>query len=140
MKNQSKYFRSWMTYWLKAAAVYNVLWGASVVLFPHFQFDIFEMKQPFYPGFWQCTGMIVGVYGLGYWWASRDPFTHWPIIAVGLLGKILGPIGFSEALITEKLPLIFGVNIIFNDLIWWPAFFLIMKGAYSNAAESGSWP
>jgi len=140
MEKQDLTHPMWMETWLKAAAIYNVLWGAFVVLFPTTQFEWLGMDLPRYPGFWQCVGMIVGVYGLGYWWAARAPFRHWPIIAVGLLGKILGPIGFSEALLTQKLPLGFGLNIIFNDLIWWPSFFLIMKGAYDNAKQRGSWP
>ncbi|MCR9206480.1 MAG: hypothetical protein NXH75_17995 [Halobacteriovoraceae bacterium] len=130
----------WMCLWLKGAAIYNILWGAFVVLFPETMFHWFEMELPLYIGFWQCVGMIVGVYGLGYWWASRDPLTHWPIIAVGLLGKIFGPIGFLESILTGKLPLTFGINIVFNDLIWWPSFFLIMKAVYENAKRRGSWP
>lgn len=129
-----------MTLWLKAAGIYNLVWGTWVVLFPKSQFGLMKMDLPLYIGFWQCIGMVVGVYGLGYFWASRDPLTHWPIVAVGLLGKIFGPIGFVEAIISHKLPLQFGINIIFNDLIWWPAFFLIMKAAYENAQRKGFWP
>ena len=129
-----------MKLWLQLAAVYNLLWGASVVLFPKLQFEVFDMEYPRYMGFWQCVGMIVGVYGLGYWWASRDPLKHWPIVAVGLIGKICGPIGFAEAIFTGKLPLIFGINIIFNDIIWWPSFFLIMLRARKKAKFEGKWP
>ncbi len=130
----------WMSGQLKAAAVYNIIWGGFVIFFPHLQFEWLGMDQPRYPGFWQCIGMIVGVYGLGYWWAAKNPFHHWPIVAVGFLGKIFGPIGFLEAILTGKLPLAFGINIIFNDLIWWPSFFLIMKGSWEYAKERGSWP
>ena len=45
------------------------------------------------------VGMIVGVYGIGYIIASARPLVHWPIILVGFLGKIFGPIGFTKALI-----------------------------------------
>ncbi len=140
MKTNETPFPQWMGLWLRLAAIYNVLWGASIVLFPNWQFELFGMDLPRYPGFWQCVGMIVGVYGLGYWWAARNPLIHWPIVAVGLIGKIFGPIGFLEAIITKKLPFIFGLNIIFNDLIWWPSFFLIMKAAYDNAKRKGEWP
>lgn len=133
-------FPKWMSTWLKLAALYNVLWGTFVVLFPRLQFEWLGMELPRYLGFWQCIGMIVGVYGLGYWWAARNPLRHWPIVAVGLLGKIFGPIGFGESLITGKLPWVFGINIIFNDLIWWPSFILIMKAAYYHAKKEGEWP
>ena len=140
MKNVIIPFPKWMGHWLRLAAIYNVLWGAFVVLFPKLQFEWFGMEIPHYLGFWQCIGMIVGVYGLGYWWAARNPLRHWPIVAVGLLGKIFGPIGFLQSILTGKLPFIFGINIIFNDLIWWPSFFLIMKAAYVNAKREGEWP
>lgn len=117
---------------LKLAAVYNILWGTIVILFPHLFFDLIGMERPNYPEFWQCIGMIVGVYGLGYWLAASDPIKHYPIVLVGFLGKILGPIGFAQALIENRFPLSFGINIIFNDLIWWIPFYLILKEKYKR--------
>jgi hypothetical protein len=112
---------------LKLAAVYNILWGALVIFFPFLMFDLTGMERPNYPELWQCVGMIVGVYGVGYWIAASDPIRHFPIVLVGLLGKVLGPIGFAQALYTGKFTLGFGINIIFNDLIWWIPFFLILR-------------
>ena len=43
--------------------------------------------------------MIVGVYGVGYATAALDPSRHWPVVLVGLLGKIFGPIGFLSAVV-----------------------------------------
>lgn len=112
---------------LKAAGIYNILWGTLVILFPYFFFDLAHMERPNYPELWQCVGMIVGVYGIGYWIAANDPIRHYPIILVGFLGKILGPIGFVQALWSGKFTGIFGINIIFNDLIWWIPFYWILK-------------
>ena len=47
-------------------------------------------------------------------------------VLVGLLGKVLGPIGFLEAATTGALPWRFGWTILTNDLIWWPAFGAIL--------------
>ncbi len=115
---------------LRLAAIYNVIWGGIAILFPIHSFEILGMRAPLYPQLWQCIGMIVGVYGLGYWIAAANPLIHWPIVLVGFLGKILGPLGFAGALIQEELPLIFGVHIITNDLIWWIPFFLILKNVF----------
>lgn len=115
---------------LRAAAIYNVLWGALVVLFPNVLFDWAGMARPNYPELWQCVGMIVGVYGVGYWVAARDPFRHWPITLVGLLGKIFGPIGFAQALWVGSFNIKFGSTILTNDLIWWIPFFLILRESY----------
>ena len=122
---------NWQKKTLQAAAIYNLVWGAYVILFPTHFFNVLNIELPRYIEFWQCIGMIVGVYGIGYWLASYDPKTHYPIVLVGLLGKIFGPIGFIQALYFETLPKSFGYTIITNDLIWWVPFFLILKERYA---------
>lgn len=112
------------------AAIYNILWGAWVVLFPNHLFELTGMELPRYPQFWQCIGMIVGVYGIGYYIAAFDPMRHWPIVLVGFLGKIFGPIGFMINVGQGLIPFSFFYTIITNDLIWWIPFFLILKKAW----------
>jgi hypothetical protein len=74
--------------------------------------------------------MVIGLYGVGYWIAARDPMRHWPIVLVGLLGKILGPIGFvGTALVNPVLPAAFGYTLITNDFIWWWPFGAILLAA-----------
>lgn len=121
--------RGWAFWWLWAAGVYNIVWGAVVVLFPALLFDLVGMEQPRYPQLWQCIGMIVGVYGVGYIIAARDHRRHWPIVLVGLLGKIFGPIGFAQAVLVGDLPPAFGATILTNDLIWWVPFTLMLRDA-----------
>ncbi len=113
---------SWTRPWLVAAGIYNLLWGAAVVLFPSLLFDATGMEPPLYPQIWQCVGMIVGVYGIGYLVAARDSRRHWPIVLVGLLGKVFGPVGFVGTVLSGDLPIAFGATILTNDLIWWIPF------------------
>ena len=117
---------------LKLAAIYNVCWGAWVVLFPNSWFDLISIPRPNYPEIWQCVGMVVGVYGVGYWISASDPIRHFPIVLVGFLGKVFGPIGFAQALVSGRLPLAFGIMIIFNDLIWWPSFYKILREKFER--------
>lgn len=114
---------------LLVAGAYNLAFGLWAVLFPSHAFALAGMPAPNYPELWQCIGMIVGVYGIGYAIASRDPLTHWPIVLVGLLGKIFGPIGFAMALAKGTLPLRFGLVIVTNDLVWWIPFAWILLAA-----------
>jgi hypothetical protein len=93
--------------WLYAAAAYNALWGIGVVVFAG-------------AVAWKCVGMLVACYAPGYWLAARRPLPE--LVAVGLLGKVVGPIGFVWAAATGRLALQFGFTILTNDLIWWPAF------------------
>lgn len=122
----------WMYNLLWFAGLYNLLWGAVVIIAPNLFFDLAGMTRPTYPMIWQCVGMIVGVYGVGYIAAAYDPARHWPITLVGFLGKVFGPIGFAWYLIQGAFPLHFGLVIIFNDLIWWIPFGLILWHAYNK--------
>ncbi len=122
----------WMSLILKFAGIYNIIWGISVIFFPDLFFNLTDMEIPRYPMIWQCVGMIVGVYGVGYWVAARDPLRHWPITLVGFLGKVFGPIGFAYYLIQGAFPLTFGLTIMTNDLLWWIPFGLILKMAWDK--------
>jgi hypothetical protein len=124
--SDSSHSSRWMKNILIVAGIYNLAWGAFVVVFPNAPFRWIEMEVPRYPQIWQCVGMIVGVYGIGYLIAARHPFVHWPIVLVGLLGKFFGPIGFLWAVINRDLPLVAGWTIVTNDLIWWIPFLVIL--------------
>jgi hypothetical protein len=120
---------------LIAAGLYNLAWGAWVGIFPAALFDALHMAQPNYPQLWQCIGMIVGVCGVGYLIAASNPARHWPIVLVGLLGKILGPLGMVHALWTGVFPWTFALNCLTNDLIWWIPFALILRHAWTTFRE-----
>ena len=122
--------RPWMRAVLVAAGVYNLAWGGLAILAPLWCFRVVGMEPPNYPELWQCIGMIVGVYGIGYLAAATDPLRHWPITLVGLLGKVFGPIGFAGALVSGRFPLAFGWNILTNDLVWWLPFAGILLAAW----------
>jgi hypothetical protein len=83
----------------------------------------------YYPQLWQCIGMIVGVYGVGYSIAARDPVRYWPLVLVGFLGKFFGPIGLAYGVLMEETPPAALITIIPNDLIWWIPFVLILRHA-----------
>jgi hypothetical protein len=120
---------------LKVAGIYNLLWGAWVVLFPMQFFELTGLEPINHPMIWQGMGMVIGVYGLGYWWAGNDPMRHWPIVAVGFLGKIFGPIGFVYHYWLENIPAAFGYTLITNDLIWWVPFGMILYRAYRHEKQ-----
>jgi small multidrug resistance pump len=74
--------------------------------------------------------MIVGVYGIGYTIAARDPLRHWPIVLVGLLGKVFGPVGAVEGALAGRLPWSILWTNLTNDLIWVVPFGLILYRAW----------
>lgn len=117
---------------LFAAGVYNILWGIASAIWPNAMFIWAEMPLPNYPQLWQCIAMIVGVYGVGYMIASMDPARHWPVVLVGFLGKVLGPIGMAQAWLTGVFPAKFALTCVPNDLIWWLPFSLVLLHAWER--------
>ncbi len=110
-----------------AAALYNIAFGLWASIAPQAFFDIFHMDPPRYPAVWACLGMVVGLYGAGYAYAAWRLDRAVPFIAIGLAGKILGPIGWVIAVRSHELPFRTFPLIVFDDLMWWLpfAFFLI---------------
>lgn len=122
----------WIKPLLIVAALYNLTWGAFAILFPTLPFEWLEIAPPNYPSLWRCIGMIVGVYGVGYWIAAYDSRRHWPIVLVGLLGKICGPLGFVWSAAQGELPWIAGLTILTNDVAWWIPFGAILLDAWRD--------
>jgi hypothetical protein len=122
--------------WFYAAALYNFVWGALNILFPELFFRLVGMAPPNYLPLWQVVGMFVLVYAPAYWWAARFPARHHHLIVIGLLGKLLGPLGFVWSAWSGSLPLAFGWTLLSNDLVWWPAFGLYLRDA---ARLNGGW-
>jgi hypothetical protein len=111
----------WASLVLFLAAAYNVVWGSLACAFPERMLAWYGVTTD-RPELWQCIGMLVGVYGIGYWFASRNPHALWPLVLVGLLGKLLGPLGSAAAVSHGRLPAQFLWLNAINDLIWLPAF------------------
>lgn len=107
------------------AAIYNVLWGTAVILFPALPFRLADLPLPDPVGLllWQCIGMFVLVYAVGYAYLWHDPLRYAPFALVATLGKLFGPIGWLWAYTQGILPLHTGLTILTNDVLWWPVWF-----------------
>jgi len=117
------------------AAAYNLAFGLWASLFPRAFFSLFELDAPRYPSIWSCVGMVVGVYGLAYAYVAFLPDRGDLVIAIGLLGKVLGPAGWVNAVATGELPPRTFPLILANDLIWWfPFLFYLLRGSRQRAA------
>ena len=118
--------------WFYAAALYNAVWGSAVVLFPGLLLRVTDPNATLALPFVQVTGMMVGVYAYGYYLLARDPKRYCGLIWIALAGKTLGPVGFVYSAALGALPWSFGWVCVFNDLIWWPAFW---RFALTHARE-----
>jgi hypothetical protein len=107
------------------AGCYNLAFGLWASIWPLHFFTFFQIELPRYPAIWACLGMVVGIYGLLYWYVAWKPEDGRPIVAVGLLGKLLGPVGMAFS-IGDDWPRRLAMLNVYNDLIWWMPFSLFL--------------
>jgi hypothetical protein len=82
--------------------------------------------------------MVVGLYGIIYLEVARVPERGWLLAAVGLVGKVLGPIGLLQLIWSGTWPASTIVLSLTNDLIWWVPFGLYLHDAWP-AFRRNSW-
>jgi hypothetical protein len=133
------------------AGAYNIAFGSWAALAPRAFFRILDLGEPSHPAVWACLGMVVGLYGLIYLQIAftdpeRGPSTLVAgnrrvdydvgrlLAAIGLAGKILGPIGFVIAVRRGELPMRMLSLLVWNDLIWWAPFAMYLADGTSSAA------
>jgi hypothetical protein len=118
------------------AGIYNITWGLFSAFDPHWLFRLAGMPPMNYPEIFVCLAMVIGLYGLIYFQVAWEPERGWWPAAVGLLGKILGPIGLAELIWSGRWPAVTVWLVITNDLIWWVPFSLYLYDARATRAET----
>jgi hypothetical protein len=122
--------RRWHRAVFVAAGLYNIGWGIYSALDPQWLFRFAGMPLANHPQIFACLGMVVGLYGVLYLEVARVPERGFLIAAVGLAGKLLGPIGLVSLLWTGAWPLATAVLCLTNDLIWWLPFGRYLRDAW----------
>ena len=113
-----------------AAGIYNISWGLYSVWDPQWLFKFARMPLANYPEIFACLAMVVGLYGIIYFEVARVPERGFLLAAVGLVGKILGPIGLMGLLWRGAWPPRSAILCITNDFIWWIPFTLYLIDAW----------
>ena len=92
---------------LQLASLCNLHWGTWVIMKTNQFFILVDMELLNHPIGWQGMGMVIDVCGIGYWIASYYHIRYWPIVLIGLLGKLFGPIGLFVNYFQENVPFTF---------------------------------
>ncbi|MFM7057711.1 MAG: alkyl hydroperoxide reductase [Planctomycetota bacterium] len=120
----------WARVCLLAAALQCLIWGPFIILAPTTAGAAYGFARPPEDEFlWQGMGLVILLYGLGYAVAAFDPYRHYAVVLVGLLAKVLGPVGMTWAVAQEQV----SVNVLWlipiHDVIWWwPFAMIVMRG------------
>jgi hypothetical protein len=123
-----------------AAALYNLLWGLYAAVDPQWLFRFAGMAPLNHPALFACLGMVIGVYGLLYAEVARRPEHGFLLAAVGLLGKVLGPIGLAGLILRGEWPPAAVVLCLTNDFLWWVPFGLYLHDAWPEYRRTFSTP
>jgi hypothetical protein len=119
-----------------SAGTYNSAWGIYSVYDPQWLFRFAGMPPSNYPQIFACLGMVVGLYGIIYFEVARVLERGWLLAAVGLLGKVLGPIGLAQLIWSGVWPRSTIVLCLTNDFIWWIPFGLYLYDAWKSAVAA----
>ncbi len=114
-----------------AAGLYNVVWGLWSVLDPQWFFRFAGIPPSNDPAVFACLGMVLALYGLLYLEVARVPEHGWAIAAVGLTGKILGPVGMLIVVWSGAWPVKALLACVPNDFVWWIPFGLYLRDGWS---------
>jgi hypothetical protein len=123
-----------------AAGVYNIAWGCYAVADPQWFFRVTGLPPSNTPQIFATLGMVLGLYGVLYLEVARVPERGWLIAAVGMTGKILGPVGLAWLILVGRWPAGTVILISTNDVVWWIPFVLYLKDALPSYRREFSSP
>lgn len=120
----------WARICLLSAALQCLVWGPFIILAPAASALAYGFSRPIADEFlWQGMGLVILLYGLGYAVAAFDPCRHYAVVLVGLLAKILGPVGMAWAVGQGQVSSNVLWLIPIHDMIWWwPFAVIVLRG------------
>ena len=105
------------------AAWFNWLAGLAVAVNAELLFGLFRITPlPTEPLFLQLFAWLVIVFGIGYFWVSRDPVANVPIIKLGMIGKLSVVLVSLACILTGsvswQMMLLVSVDLLYAILFW----------------------
>ncbi|MBS0261963.1 MAG: hypothetical protein JSS02_08395 [Planctomycetes bacterium] len=125
----------WMKFVLRFVAVFNVCAGLFMLIGYHETYKIIGMEKPAIQFPIQLVGILVGLFGVGYYLVARNPLENRNVLVLGFWSKFLGSCLGTLYVVQGKLPPQFVAVYFFADVIYLPPFYLIMRRLSAVARE-----
>ena len=125
----------WMKRLLWFVGGYNILAGVNMLCFYHESYKEMGVAKPQLNLPIQLVGVLVALFGVGYWLVARNPVENRNILALGFWSKLLGSVLGIYYVAAGKLPLAFLAVLFFADIVYLPPFYVIITRLYRLAAE-----
>lgn len=126
----------WMRYLLWFVGGYNILAGIGMMIFYHEGFRFLDVEKPTLMLPLQLVGVMVGLFGVGYWMVARNPVENRNVLTLGFFSKFLGSILGVAYVSIGKLPVAFLPILFFADIVYLLPFLLIMRRLYAFARQN----
>ena len=125
----------WMKFVLRFVAVFNVSAGLFMLIGYHETYKIIGMNKPDISFPMQLVGILVGLFGVGYYLVAKNPVENRNVLALGFWSKFLGSCLGTYYVVRGQLPLQFVAVYFFADVIYLPPFYLILRRLYAFSRE-----
>src|SRR5579872_4787893 len=79
----------WMKFLLRFVAVFNVLAGLFMLIGYHETYKIIGMNKPDISFPIQLVGILVGLFGVGYYLVAKNPVENRSVLMLGFWSKFL---------------------------------------------------
>ena len=105
------------------AAWFNWVAGGAVAVNAGWLFSLFGITPlPTESLFLQLFAWLVIVFGIGYFWASRDPAANVPVIKLGMLGKLsvvlVSLVCVLTGSVSWQIMLLMSADLLYAILFW----------------------
>ncbi len=117
----------WMRLVLRLAALNNVLAGVGMIIFYHEAFKLLGVPKPELNLPIQLVGVLVLLFGIGYWWAASDPVANRNVLLLGTWSKLLGSVLGVYYVARGDLPAVFLALLLVADVVYLPLFYAILR-------------
>lgn len=122
----------WMSKLLWCAGAFNLLAGLGMVVCYHEGYRALGIQKPELALPTQLVGMLVMLFGWGYWMVARHPKENANVLRLGWWSKALGSAlafyHYFEGNVTWLLP----VLVLFADVAWLVPFWIIQRRIDAN--------
>lgn len=136
MVEESKEFPNWMRGFLILSGMYNLAWGLFIYNFPDAFYKWITKSTEAVPPLIVYQGIGVLTFAILYLIAALYPVRLWFLIALGVVSKLLGAIGFFIIIMNQQVTKTFLFHFFMNDLIWvLPLSFIAVRAFRLKAAK-----
>lgn len=125
----------WMRKLLWFVGGYNLLAGIGMIGFYHEGYKLLGLEKPHLNLPVQLVGILVALFGVGYWLAAVNPVENRNLLMLGFWSKALGSLFGVYYVLAGKLPLVFLAVLLFSDIAYLPPFAIILRRLYRLARQ-----